>query len=169
MIAPTLQPARATRTRGRSARYLVLAVLAGLIAAIVVAVVVTSRGGFGIVSRSASPRHAAVRHLPPYWTVRRGQTLAQIAQQTGLSVGQLKAFNPGADLRRLAPGQRLSLRAQPPGPHPPPSPRYWTVRRGDTFWSIARKSGHAVAQLERLNPRLKPARLQPGDRARLRP
>jgi hypothetical protein len=40
---------------------------------------------------------------------------------------------------------------------------------GDSFGSIAAATGHRIATLQHLNPRLKPTELQPGDRVRLRP
>jgi LysM repeat protein len=43
------------------------------------------------------------------------------------------------------------------------------VRPGESFGSIAAKTGINLAKLEQLNPRLKPTTLRPGDRVRLRP
>jgi len=43
------------------------------------------------------------------------------------------------------------------------------VRPGESFGSIAAKTGINLATLEQLNPRLKRASLKPGDRVRLRP
>jgi LysM repeat protein len=43
------------------------------------------------------------------------------------------------------------------------------VRPGQSFGSIAAKTGINILTLEQLNPRLKPATLWPGDRLRLRP
>ena len=51
----------------------------------------------------------------------------------------------------------------------PLGPLYWTVRPGESFGSIAAKTGVNLLTLEQLNPRLKPATLWPGDRLRLRP
>jgi LysM repeat protein len=112
---------------------------------------------------------AAARRLPPYWTVRPGQTYAQIAQRTGLSIDLLETFNPYVDPTSLVPGQRIKLRLHPPPPPPKPlGPLYWTVRTGQSFGSIAAKTGHRIATLQHLNPHLKPTTLQPGDRVRLR-
>jgi hypothetical protein len=43
------------------------------------------------------------------------------------------------------------------------------VRRGESFGLIAAKTAISIDRLEQLNPRLKPAALQPGDRVTLRP
>ncbi len=49
-----------------------------------------------------------------------------------------------------------------------PTPRYWTVRAGDTFGSIAGKAHVSVATLKRLNPHVRPTALTIGERIRLR-
>ena len=113
--------------------------------------------------------HKKTRKLPPYWTVRSGDTLANISAKTGLSVSQIETYNPSADPQILMPGERLLLRAHPPKPRPkPPGPRFWTVRSGESFGSIAAATGIDITLLEHLNPGLKPSTLQPGDRIRLR-
>ena len=154
--------------RLRIARYLAPAAFAILLAAIVI-VVVTSAGSSG--THASHPR--ATRHsIPPYWTVRPGDTFVQISEKTGLTIVQLEAFNPHTDPYGLASGQRLNLWQHPPPPTPPPAkplgPRFWTVRPGESFGSIAAATAINLAKLEQLNPQLKPTTLQPGDRVRLR-
>lgn len=115
---------------------------------------------------------AARRRLPPYWRVRSGDTFAQIALKTGLSIDQLQAFNPTVDPMTLTPGERLNLWRHPPGPRrrkpKPPGPMFWTVRPGQSFGSIAAATKISIVTLEQLNPKLKPGAVQPGDRVRLR-
>jgi LysM repeat protein len=131
--------------------------------------IASSLGRSDAATDAARASAAAARRLPPYWTVRAGETYAQIAQRTGLSIDLLETFNPYTDPTSLVPGQRIKLRLHPPPPPPKPlGPRYWTVRTGQSFGSIAAKTGHPIATLQRLNPRLKPTTLQPGDRVRLR-
>ena len=165
---PPLQFAQATRPRGRIARYFAPAALAILIAAIVVVVV----GSAGSSDTHRSSRHASGHRIPPYWTVRPGDTFAQISSKTGLTIDQLEAFNPYTNPYALTPGERVNLWQHPPPPTPPPpkplGPRFWTVRPGESLGSIAAATGINLATLEQLNPQLKPAMLQPGDRVRLR-
>jgi LysM repeat protein len=131
--------------------------------------VASSLGRSDAASDAARASEAAARRLPPYWTVRAGETYAQIAQRTGLSIDLLETFNPYTDPTSLVPGQRIKLRLHPPPPPPKPlGPRYWTVRTGQSFGSIAFKTGHHIATLQHLNPHLKATTLQPGDRVRLR-
>jgi len=133
------------------------------IAAAVIAVVLSAPGQSG---------HAAVRRPPPYWIIRPGDTLMEIAARTGVSVAQLQAFNPDVDPIALVPGERLKLWLHPPKPSPTPvplGPLYWTVSSGESFGSIAAKTGINIVTLEQLNPGLKSTAFWPGDRVRLRP
>ena len=167
----TVQLAPATGPRGGLSRYLAPIVLA-VAAAAVIAVVVSSPDHSGRRAGAAIARHATTRRPPPYWIVRPGDTFMEIAAKTGVSVARLQAFNPDVDPLSLVPGQRLKLWLHPPKPRPkvmPLGPLYWTVRPGQSFGSIAAKTGVNVLTLEQLNPRLKPATLWPGDRVRLRP
>lgn len=159
--------APAAPRRGRVGRYLAPLALLGLIAAIVV--IVTSARNLGVHRGANKPPHAAVRPPHPYWIVHSGDTYAHIAAKTGLTVAQLQAFNPNVDPIELLPGQRLNLWRHPPKPRPKPlGPRLWTVRPGESFGSIAAKTGINITILEQLNPRLRSTTLQPGDRIRLR-
>jgi LysM repeat protein len=119
--------------------------------------------------RPAAQRQAAPRHVHPYWVVQPGDTYAEISMKTGLTVAQLQAFNRDVDPLNLIPGERLNLWRHPPKPRPkPPGPKFWTVRPGQSFGSIAAKTRINIVTLERLNPGLKPSSLQPGDRVRIR-
>lgn len=152
----------ATQPPGRRRRYLAPIALAILLAAVILVVL----GGSGRSGPTTSSH--AVRHLPPYWTVRPGDTFAQIAQETGLTVAQLEAFNPNSGPGSLEPGQRLNLWAHPPPPpKPPPLPMFWTVKAGQSFGSIAAATGVNLETLQHLNPGLNPATLQAGARVRL--
>jgi len=153
----------------RVLRYLIPAGLVVLLVAMIV-VIASSTGGSQGGSSSAGSRAADGGKLPLYWTVRRGQTYAQIAKKTGLSIAQLNTLNPSTDPRSLVPGRRLKLRLDSPVPHPKPlGPRFWTVRSGQSFGSIAAKTAQSIVTLEHLNPQLKATTLQPGDQVRLRP
>jgi LysM repeat protein len=119
--------------------------------------------------RPSKAAHAKARRIPPYWTVKPGDTLTNIAHKTGLTVDQIEARNPNTDPQSLVPGERLLLWAHPPRHRPKPlGPRYWTVKSGQSFGSIAAATGINITKLEELNPHLKPSTLQPGDRIRLR-
>jgi LysM repeat protein len=167
----TVQLAPATAPRGGRSRFVAPIVLA-IAAAAVIAVVVSAPDRSVRRPGAARAAHATARRPPSYWIVRPGDALMKIAAKTGVSVAQLQAFNPDADPLSLVSGQRLKLWMHPPKPHPKPmplGPPYWTVRPGQSFGSIAAKTGVNMFTLEQLNPRLKPTTVQSGDRVRLRP
>jgi LysM repeat protein len=148
--------------------YLILGGLAILFCSIVI-VAITSFGGDDERASAAAERRAQLNDLPVYWTVKSGDTYVLIAQKTGLTVDELETFNPTIDPSAIVPGQRLKLRLKVPPPKPKPlGPRWVTVRTGDSFGSIAADTGKPIGRLLRLNPKLKPTELQPGDRVRLR-
>ena len=149
-------------------RYVIPAILALLVVAFIVAVVISLGGGGG----GGAARVATAPGKPglaPWYTVRAGENYTTIADKTGLTIDQLETFNPYTDPATLRPGQRLALRLNPPLPKPKPKgPKFHTVRTGESFGSIAAKTHHSIANLQRLNPKLHPTALQPGDRMRLR-
>jgi LysM repeat protein len=168
-IGTTVELAAATQPPGRAPRYLASTALASLLAAIIV-VVATSPGSSRPHSSRARSPYRTVSRVPPYWTVRSGDTYAQIAKKTGLTIDQLQAFNPRTDPHSLLPGQRVKLWLHPPPPRPKPLLRvrpYWTVRRGDTYAQIAKKTGLTIDQLQAFNPRTDPRGLLPGQRVKL--
>lgn len=138
-------------------------------------VAVLAVGGIAVSSlnRSESAEQGAsaaeIARLPPYWTVRTGQTYSQIADETGLSIDQLERFNPQANPQALRPGQRIKLRPNVAPPPPPPlGPKWWRVRAGQSYGSIAAATGKPIDRLIALNRRIKPDEIKPGDRIRLR-
>jgi len=151
--------------------YLALGGLIVLLLSIVVVVIASLGAGPGENQAQATDAERAklLSKLPPYWTVRRGDTYVRIAKETGLTVDELETFNPRTDPSTIQPGQKLKLRQNTPKPKPKPlGPKYVTVRTGDSFGSIAVKTGKNILRLQQLNPKLKPSELQPGDRMRLR-
>ncbi len=159
---PSVDPA------GRALWYLVPLGIVILLFAIGGVTVASLRGSDGS-SDEANAAQTTKADLPDYWTVKDGQSYSQIALRTGLTVERLEELNPKTDPSTLRPGQRLKLRSDVAPPRTKPKgPRYRTVRKGESFGSIATATGKSIAALRRLNPKVKPAELQPGDRLRLR-
>ena len=130
---------------------------------------VAALNGQGEDPAAAQVAEAPSADLPPVWIVRAGQTYSSIATRTGLTIEQLETFNPNTNPSTIVPGQRVKLRMHLPKAEPkPPGPRFWTLREGQSFGSIATATGRPMASLRRLNPKLRAAELQPGDRVRLR-
>jgi hypothetical protein len=67
------------------------------------------------------------------------------------------------------PGQKLKLREKIPAPPPKPKgPKWWVVKPGESFGSIAAATGKNILLLQELNKKVKPEKMQPGMRIRLR-
>lgn len=165
-LAAAPQKTGGTGDGGNTTAYLVLVGLVILLVATAVVAATTLTG-----SETASGTEAAkpARKLPVYWKVHTGDSYQSIAERTGLTVEQLETFNPYVNPDTIQPGDRLQLRARVPAPKPkPPGPRFYTVRSGDTFASIAQKTDHDMQRLIEINPKVDPAALQPGQRIRLR-
>jgi LysM repeat protein len=142
-----------------------------LLAAIAV-VVLSASVGRPHVGSSPATRNGGRRHAS-YRTVRPGDTLAEISYKTGLSLGQLEAYNPDANPQALVVGERLKLFAHPPlpalAPAKPRGPIFWTVQPGQSYGSIAAATGINMSTLILLNPQLPPSRVQPGEQIKLWP
>lgn len=121
---------------------------------------------------SAAALATATRSLPPFWTIRPGDTFDSIAAANHLTDAQLQQLNPTQDPTNLVAGQRLRLSVrQPAAPAAarPAVPAFWTVKRGDTYSSISAATGVAIGDISSFNPKANPNLLVPGMRLRLRP
>jgi membrane-bound lytic murein transglycosylase D len=115
----------------------------------------------------------AVERRPParaartaHHTVRRGETLAAIARRYGVSTTALASANGMRDQHALRAGQRLSI---PGGSTPAAAPRArtYTVRRGDTVSSIARRHGVSVNDLLSANDLSRSGVIRAGQKLRV--
>ena len=96
------------------------------------------------------------------YTVRRGDTMGEIAERYGVRLSQLRAWN---DLRssRLRVGHQLAMY----GAEEPAAQRLaYRVRPGDTLSEIAHRHGVSVRQLRAWNE-LRSSRIRPGQRLTL--
>jgi LysM repeat protein len=110
----------------------------------------------------ASAATVAPRSLPPEgdsYTVKRGDTLSEIADKRGISLAELISANP--QIRNpdvIDVGQQINL---------PASQRSYTVRAGDTLSDIAAANGTTVQALAAANGIDNPNRIYPGDVLRI--
>ncbi len=113
-------------------------------------------------------RRVRVRHH----RVQNGDTLWHIARANRTSIDAIVHANRIRNPNRLRLGQNLII---PITPHPgtsagssPPPGGYYTVRRGDSLYKIARQFGLVVNRLAELNQLADRAVIYPGQRLRLR-
>ena len=101
---------------------------------------------------------------PSVYIVQRGDTLYSIARRFGTTYQALAAANGLSNPRLIYVGQRLIIPdSGSPGPTPPPSTVY-TVRPGDTLWSIALRYGTTPWAIAAANGLRNPNWIYPGQR-----
>ncbi len=89
---------------------------------------------------------------PQEYTVQRGDTLYSIARRFGTTVEELAELNGLSHPNRLRPGQVLRLAPRGArGSAQPIQTSLYTVKAGDTLWSIARRHGTTAARIAQLN------------------
>lgn len=96
------------------------------------------------------------------YTIRAGDTYFSLAQRFNVTVAALIAANPGVDPNRLMIGQQICIPTAGPGPTPCPGGTLYTIRAGDTYFSLAQRFNVTVAALIAANPGVDPNRLMVG-------
>lgn len=112
------------------------------------------------------------------------QQLARFAAPTAVLLGVtvavllIRSGLQGATTTTLGPVTQASTAAVPPpaktvtnartGTILTAGPRYYTVKKGDTFGGIAAKEGTTVAEIEALNPGVSSTALRVGQRIRVK-
>ncbi|MGJ7456853.1 LysM peptidoglycan-binding domain-containing protein [Halomonas sp. MA07-2] len=109
----------------------------------------------------ASERTASTAESGGWVVVQRGDTLGEIARRGTVPLERLQRFNPDADSRRLAVGQRLLMPSQQERA-PSGGPYRYQVRPGDTYSSIARRFGTRSSRIQAANPGVEPTALRVG-------
>lgn len=102
-----------------------------------------------------------------FWTVKAGDSIYLIAQQSNTTVAKLLVLNPLVNLYNLQVGQKICLPflpTLPPTAPPCQSKLFWLVETGDTIYLIAQQSNTTVTRLFELNPHVDPNNLQVGQR-----
>lgn len=96
-----------------------------------------------------------------YYRIRPGDTLYSIAEAYNISLDDLIESNPLIDPNILMVGQVICIPVAMP-PITCTGGNYYTIRLGDTFYSIARRVNVTVDALEEANPNVDPNRLLAG-------
>lgn len=103
-----------------------------------------------------------------FWhQVRPGENLWVIASKYGVTVRDLQRWNDLGGNSLIRPGDRLQVRMSQPGGKSS-APQEYTVRRGDSLWTIARRHQVSVDDLLRWNSLGKEEVLRPGQTLTIR-
>ncbi len=97
--------------------------------------------------------------------VRPGENLWVIARRYDVTVDKLQQWNGLGNNALIRPGDRILVNVSQPGSG---ATRQYTVQRGDSLWTIARRHGVSVNDLMRWNGLSKGATLQPGQKLDIR-
>jgi LysM repeat protein len=103
-----------------------------------------------------------------FYTVVLGDTFFTIARRFNTSTEALAAANPDVDPSKLQIGQEICIPAQTPPVRPCPG-RFYTVKAGETFVSIAKKFGYTLDALLVVNSGIDPKQLRAGQEICLPP
>jgi len=102
--------------------------------------------------------------------VRSGESLSVIARRYQVSVKDLQRWNNISDPRRLRAGKTIVVFSSPAPVSSGSGDTFkYTVRRGDSLWSIAQKHKVRVADLQSWNSLSRGAVLQPGQNITINP
>ncbi len=104
------------------------------------------------------------------YVVRPGDSLWVIARNHRVSVAELQRWNGLGQHSVIRPGQRLMIRAGGAAAtaQAQPAPLEYTVRRGDSLWTISRRHQVSINELMRLNNLNENSVLRPGQRLVIR-
>ena len=92
------------------------------------------------------------------YTVKSGDTLSKIARKYGTTVNNLVALNGIANPDQIVAGTTICVKAK----GSQPGGKYYTVKTGDTLYSIARKYGWTASYLAQVNTIPNPDELYAG-------
>src|SRR5690606_5682519 len=101
------------------------------------------------------------------YTVKKGDTLWEIAQKYKTTVNELVRLNKIKNPNLIHPGQKLKVPGEAPS-KPKVTEKYYTVKKGDTLWEIAKKYNTTVAKLVGLNKIKNPNLIYPGQKIRVK-
>lgn len=127
-----------------------------------------------------------------YHYVKPGESMAMVAEQYDVMVSDIKKWN-GLKYTKVYPNQRLTIMikekqyvaksdvknvktSSSSGSKPSNSKvnytydgkyKYYTLKSGESLWTVSQKLGIPFARLQELNKDLDPKRMQPGDKIRI--
>lgn len=102
-----------------------------------------------------------------FYTVQKGDTLGKIATQYGTTIQEIAQINGIENVNLIFPGQvlRIHTNSNIHGSESNSTGKtYYTIKRGDTLWGVARRYGTTVQNLVEWNNIQNPNLIYPGQR-----
>ena len=96
-------------------------------------------------------------------TIAAGDTLYKLAKSYNTTIKAIQDANPGINPQALMIGQQICIPV-PPAPGPCPGGTIYTIKAGDTLYSLARQYNTTVQAILDANPGLDPRSLQVAQR-----
>ncbi len=117
----------------------------------------------GEVPKPIDPSPEEIKNVV-YYTVKRGDTLSKIAGLYGVTVEQIVELNSIQNPNLIYVGEVLQITtSDKPNTEPTSSTEtYYTVKRGNTLWGIARRYGTTISSIVELNNIQNPNLIYPG-------
>lgn len=89
-----------------------------------------------------------------------------LLEQNGARLGG--DVQPGDEVRiRQIPKTRIAGLLRPKQSSNTSVPKYYTIKRGDTFWALNRRFGYPQGTIDRMNPSVHPRRLRIGQKIKI--
>ncbi len=102
------------------------------------------------------------------YTVKRGDTLSQIALEYGVSINHIVELNNIENPNLIYPGEKLRItQSNSTVLNPLKNNNIYTVKRGDTLWQIAKTYGVTVSYIVSINDIENPNIIYPGQLIRI--
>ena len=119
-------------------------------------------------SRPRRKHHAGVARYAAPAAFLLAVTIAVLLVRAGLRGSDTTTTSTSQGPVTTAPAKGTKTRTKPNVRTTPTSARFYTVQTGDTFGSIAAKTGISIARLQELNPDVSSNSLQVGQRLRVK-
>jgi len=120
--------------------------------------------------RPSSPAKSAARRPAPgseNYTVKRGETLWDLAKQFGTTTSAIRRANSMGATEQLMAGQTITIPGRGQSKGKSDGGSWYTIRRGDTLTDIASRCGVGLRQLLAVNGNIDPQNIRVGQRIRI--
>ena len=121
-----------------------------------------------VAKQEAAERAAATapKQTAQYHTVVAGDTFGSLARKYNTTSEAIQKLNPGVEPTKIRIGQKICVRGT--GAATNSNATYHVIKSGDTFGHLAAKYHTTSKRIQELNPKVDPARIQIGQKIRVK-